>query len=186
MLIREQAQFETAVRLRSGHATISDVYTFISGLYFRGKMAYSTALAAPPPGQPHAMVIVPGRGLLTCDTPVSLAELRQIPSVPVDETDPAYREPLLASARALAACDADIVLLGSIATARYTGPLLEVFGERLKFPAEFVGRGDMSRGGLMLRHAASRTPLTYIPVAGATRKGTRPPKLDPLRRRPAE
>lgn len=180
MLIREQAQFDTAVRLRSGSATIAEVYSFISGLYFRGKVAYSSAFAAAPAGSPHALVIVPGRGLVSCETPVTLADLREIASVPVDETHEPYRSPLVESARALPS-ECDVVLLGSIATAKYTEPLLEVFGERLKFPSEFVGRGDMSRGGLMLRRAASGERLTYVPVLGAVRKGSRPPKLAPVR-----
>jgi hypothetical protein len=39
----------------------------------------------------------------------------------------------------------------------------------------------MSRGGLLLRCAADRTELSYIPVQGAVRKGKRPPKLEPRR-----
>jgi hypothetical protein len=72
------------------------------------------------------------------------------------------------------------VLLGSIASPKYVDVLLGIFGERLRFPAEFVGRGDMSRGGLLLRKAAEGVELEYIPVAGAVRRGARPPKLPPL------
>jgi len=75
----------------------------------------------------------------------------------------------------------EVVLLGSIATGKYVDVLLENFGQRVLFPADFVGRGDMSRGGLLLRSAADRTELNYIPVAGAVRKGKRPPKLEPRR-----
>ena len=57
-----------------------------------------------------------------------------------------------------------------------------IFGDRLMFPQEFVGRGDMSRGGLLLRSAAAEQELAYIPIAGAIRHGTRPPKLDPATR----
>ena len=63
------------------------------------------------------------------------------------------------------------MLLGSIATPKYVEPLLGVFGERLLFPSEFAGRGDMSRGGLMLRCARENVPLTYVPVATAERHG---------------
>jgi hypothetical protein len=56
-----------------------------------------------------------------------------------------------------------------------------IFGARLLFPADFVGRGDMSRGGLMLRSVSSAEELRYIPVAGAVRHGARPPKLVPLK-----
>jgi predicted kinase len=73
--------------------------------------------------------------------------------------------------------DCEVVLLGSVATPKYVEPLLEIFGERLMFPQEFVGRGDMSRGGLMLRCASEMRELTYVPVAGAVRHGARPPKL---------
>jgi len=74
------------------------------------------------------------------------------------------------------------VLLGSVASEKYTGPLLEVFGERLLFPTDFVGRGDMSRGGLMLRCARSGIELPYIPVRGALRHGARPPRLERWRK----
>ena len=55
------------------------------------------------------------------------------------------------------------------------------FGDRLRFPVDFVGRGDMSRGGLMLRCAVDRRELPYIAVAGAIVNGKRPPKLAPRR-----
>jgi hypothetical protein len=77
--------------------------------------------------------------------------------------------------------DGEVVLLGSVATGKYVDVLLEHFGQRHCFPADFVGRGDMSRGGLLLRCAVDRSELTYISVAGAVRKGKRPPKLEPRR-----
>ena len=69
------------------------------------------------------------------------------------------------------------VLLGSVATGKYVDPLLEVLSDRLYMPAEFVGRGDMSRGGLLLRCVASGRQLTYVPVMGSERRGKRPPRL---------
>ena len=72
----------------------------------------------------------------------------------VDPADARYRRPLERSASALAAdigADCEVILLGSIASAKYVDVLLRIFAGRLLFPAEFVGRGDMSRGGLMLR-----------------------------------
>jgi hypothetical protein len=74
-----------------------------------------------------------------------------------------------------------VVLLGSIATGKYVDTLLPVLGERLLFPREFIGRGDMSRGGLMLRAAKLGEELEYMPVAGAIRRGPRPAKLPPVR-----
>ena len=76
--------------------------------------------------------------------------------------------------------DTPVVLLGSIATNKYVGPVTSVFGNRLLFPKEFVGRGDMSRGGLMLRCVRESRELEYVPVATAVRHGKRPPKLDPM------
>ena len=75
----------------------------------------------------------------------------------------------------------DVVLLGSVASGKYVDLLLPVFGDRLMFPPDFVGRGDMSRGGLMLRCARSGDELPYVPVAGAVRHGKRPPKLTPIK-----
>ena len=75
----------------------------------------------------------------------------------------------------------EVVLLGSVATGKYLSILLDILPQRVRFPAEFVGRGDMSRGGLLLRCAVDQTELAYIPVQGAVRKGKRPPKLEPRR-----
>jgi hypothetical protein len=79
--------------------------------------------------------------------------------------------------------ECDVVLLGSIASPKYVSVLLDIFGPQLRFPSEFVGRGDMSRGGLLLRMAAAGVELDYVSVAGATLHGARPPKLPPLPRR---
>lgn len=185
MLLRQQAAFDVAVRLRQGTATIGDVYSFISGLYFRGKMAYVGAFRAAPPGIPPALVIVPGAGLVPPETPIDIEQLRSIADVPVHENNPAYREALLAAATLLdqhAGNNCSYVLLGSIASEKYTGPLLKVFSERLLFPSEFVGRGDMSRGGLMLRCARSGVELSYVAIQGALRHGTRPPRLERWRK----
>jgi len=74
-----------------------------------------------------------------------------------------------------------VILLGSIASPKYVDVLQSIFGERLLFPADFVGRGDMSRGGLMLRCVSAAEELVYVPIAGAVRHGVRPPRLAPLK-----
>ncbi|MGH7531144.1 MAG: hypothetical protein ACREMN_12230, partial [Gemmatimonadales bacterium] len=133
-----------------------------------------------PSGWAAALVITPGRGLVPADRPIRTTDLRAMAEVPIDANEPRYREPLVRDAAALSQAIGPAgraVLLGSIATDKYVAPLLEVFGERLLFPADFVGRGDMSRGGLMLRCARAGTPLAYVPVRGAVRNGTRPPRL---------
>jgi hypothetical protein len=191
IVMSERATFDLAVQLRTREgAPIGDVFAFLSGLYFRGKLAYSRVFARPP--DPDSIlsgtgvfVITPTAGLRAVDTPVTLDALRAFAKVDVATDNPNYRKPLESSARALACdigADCDVILLGSIASAKYVDVLQHIFGERLFFPAEFVGRGDMSRGGLMLRCASAGEELRYIPVTGAVRHGPRPPKLDPATR----
>jgi len=155
-----------ARRLRSSEgATIGEVFTFMSGLYFRGKLAYASAFAKPPLDCAGVQVIVPGQGLCPPRAVIDLAGLRAIARIPVDPGDRRYTGPLQRDATRLAQrlhpADA-VVLLGSIATPKYLEPLQAVLGSRLRFPQEFVGRGDMSRGALMLRCAAEGRELTYI------------------------
>ncbi len=173
MTLSDRAQFDVAVRLRNGGAPVGDVFSFISGLYFRGKMAYSRTFATPPPGVPGALVIMAGRSLMSPDREITINDMRKIAGVPVDLGLERHAREL---AETLSA-ECEVVLLGSVASTKYVEPLLAVFGERLLFPADFVGRGDMSRGGLMLRCARENSELRYIPVLGAKLRGARPPRL---------
>jgi len=121
-------------------------------------------------------------GLLDPEQIVSCEQVRQMAAGRIDVDDDSYRTPFDLCCRSLfqqIQHPCDIVLLGSIATPKYVEPLLNVFGERLLFPVEFVGRGDMSRGGLMLRAVEAQAELSYTPVLNATRHGARPPKLSP-------
>jgi len=190
ILLSERAEFDLAVRLRSSQGVaVGEAFAFISGLYFKGKLAYALEFARPPePDLPltasGALVITPNAGLRAVETAVTVDALRTFATVDIAANDPRYRKPLVASARTLAeeiGEDCEVVLLGSIASAKYVDVLLQVFGERLLFPIEFVGRGDMSRGGLLLRAVQSGTELTYVPVKGAVRHGPRPPRLAPIR-----
>jgi hypothetical protein len=190
VVLSERAQFDLAVRLRGPQGVaIGEVFAFISGLYFKGKLVYALAFARPPePGADltgsGVLVITPTAGLRPAETAVTADALRKFAGVDIAANDPRYRRPLLASARALAdeiGPDCDVVLLGSIASAKYVDVLTEVFGDRLRFPIDFVGRGDMSRGGLLLRCARSGEELPYVPVKGAVRHGPRPPKLSPIK-----
>ena len=186
LILREGASFPLAKRIRApGGAALGDVYAFLSGLYFRGKMAYVRAFARPlPDGLPGAFVITPTRGLMPVEAPIDLALLREFADGEIAADNPGYRGPLEMHARVLrehVGEECDIVLLGSIATGKYVDVLTGTFGDRLLFPSAFVGRGDMSRGGLMLRAAESGEELEYVPVAGARRRGSRPPKLEPRR-----
>jgi hypothetical protein len=178
MLRRAAAQFPLAMELRSGAgATLGDVFTFTSGLYFRGKLTYARTFGA-------SWVITQGAGLVDPGQRITPAVLDRWAKVRIDLADARYRRPLERDARALAERlpDAEVVLLGSIASDKYVDLLLDVFDDRLLFPVDFVGRGDMSRGGLLLRSARSGTELPYGTVRGAVRRGPRPPRLPRLPR----
>lgn len=188
----DRAEFALAQRLRSPQgAPLGDVFAFMSGLYFRGKLAYARRFSQPPdPEDPLAaggvLVITPNAGLRGADVAVSRESIRTFAGVPIELENERYLRPLEQSARTLRAAvgpDCDVVLLGSVASGKYVEVLQPIFGDRLLFPASFVGRGDMSRGGLMLRCVESGTELDYIPVVGAVRRGSRPPRLEPLRSR---
>ncbi len=187
MILSDRAQFALAARLRREGLPLGEIFSFISGLYFRGKLVYAQTFAAPVDGEARSFVITAGGGLIPPETLFTIDMLREISAVPIEAKEARYREPLERDAWKLrerigAACD--VVLLGSVATPKYVEPLLGIFGERLMFPAEFAGRGDMSRGGLMLRCARSGEELTYVPVATAVRHGPRPPKLAKLAKLP--
>ena len=182
LLLNPDASFDLAVRLRSRDgATLGEAFAFLSGLYFRGKLAYARAFGRPDRG---AFVITTSRGLVAPDERVRRTDLVAFSQVDIAGADPRFVKPLCRSAEALRSslrADACVVLLGSIATAKYVDPLLEVFDNRLLFPTDFVGRGDMSRGGLLLRCVREHRELAYEPVAGAVRHGKRPAKLERMR-----
>jgi hypothetical protein len=187
MLINPRSEFPMAARLRApGGAEIGEVFSFLSKLYFRGKLTYARAFAPPPHGPaPSILVITADRGLVPPETRVTLDDLRQFGHVDIAAGDDRYLSPLTRDATALSSAltpDTQIVLLGSVATGKYVDALLATFGSRLVFPVDFVGRGDMSRGGLLLRSAREGRELEYIPVEGAVRRGKRPPRLDPVRK----
>lgn len=188
LLLSGKGEFDLARRLRGPEgASLGETFTFLSGLYFRGKVAYARAFSLPPAGLPGALVITPRLGLRNPEERMTLSLLRRLAKVPIDPEDPRFRRPLVRDARRLAAAagpECHFILLGSIASGKYLDILSEVFGERLRVPAEFVGRGDMSRGGLMLRRAEEGRPLRYIRSSGAILRGKRPARLVP-RRKPA-
>jgi len=186
LLFDARARFDLARRLHGGHGpSLGEVFAFLSGLYFRGKLTYALAFARPPAGGAGLYVITPCDGLCAAEEPVDVVRLRRFAAVDIATGDPRYHEPLARDAGRLAAAldaAAEVVLLGSVATGKYVEPLTRALGDRLRFPAEFVGRGDMSRGGLLLRAVRSGVELAYVPVAGAARRGARPARLEPVPR----
>jgi hypothetical protein len=171
LLLHDGAQFELAKRLREGKATLGEAFAFVSGLYFRGKLTYADAFASPPPGLPAAFVITSGQGLISTDARITITQLHEMASVRIDLAEDRYRLPLEQHCRVLdeiAGADCEFVLLGSLATLKYLKPIAGVFRHRLLFPDEFVGLGDFSRGGLMLRCAREGLQLKYSPIEKLT------------------
>jgi len=189
-VLSPNAQFATAVALRSRRgAMLGEVFAFVSGLYFRGKLTYAMRFASPPdPDNPMigigVHVITPNAGLRSPDTYVTHRAVCAFADGDIDPANSSYRRPLEKSARTLAreiGGECEVVLLGSVASPKYVSVLLDIFGDRLRFPVDFIGRGDMSRGGLLLRKAREGVELDYAPLAGAVLHGTRPPKLPPIK-----
>ena len=175
-LLNERATFPLAQRLRSAGVTLGEAFSFLSGLYFRGKLTYADRFARPPAGTTGVQIITTDRGLVAADTAIRVEDLRAFGTVDIRPDHPRYRTPLLRDASRLGT-DVEAVLLGSVATGKYVDVLLEVIGDRLLFPTDFVGRGDMSRGALLLRAARDGRELAYEPVAGAVRRGRRAAKV---------
>ena len=186
-VLSPRAAFPLAEQLRGqSGAALGDVFAFVSGLYFRGKLTYASRFAAPPEcSRPIVgrgiLVITPNAGLRTSDTQVTGAAIRGFASADVHHENREYRRPLERSARALAreiGPDCDVVLLGSIASPKYATVLLDIFGPQLRFPSDFVGSGDMSvLIGFMATRMTSGSPVVMPPSS--------PPALLVRRRKPA-
>lgn len=170
-----------------GGAELGDVFSFVSSLYFRGKLAYARAFARPPQGVAGVYVITPCDGLRSPESALRVVDLKRYARVDIDADERRYTQPMLRDlqAHASAWAEAEVVLLGSVASPKYVDLLTSVLGDRLFFPPDFVGRGDMSRGGLMLRCVQEHRELAYVSLVGAERHGPRPPRLAPLARAPA-
>jgi hypothetical protein len=181
LLLNGRSPSELAARLRSAGAPIGDVFAFLSGLYFRGKLHYARTFAHTSAGKPGAYVITSSGGLMPIERHVTLEDLEAFAEVSIRPDEARYVEPLRRSAlelRERLLPEAQVILLGSIATPKYVDPLLQSFGPALLFPNDFIGRGDMSRGGLLLRSARGGCELSYSRLAEmSVRTGVRPPKL---------
>ena len=181
LLFNDRAEFDIAKRVRSEEgAPLGEVFSFLSGLYFRGKITYARMFENPPPRRASGVhIITPTDGLCSPYVIVTLKDLERFATVPIEAEESRYRWPLERDAKKLAekiGPKCDVVLLGSVATGKYVDVLQPILGERLLFPQEFVGHGDMARGGILLQRAASGVELTYIPVSNPSRLGIRATK----------
>ena len=168
MLISSKGNFELARQVQAGAASIGDVFAFCSGLYFRGKLAYARHFADPPEGVAGVQIITSSRGVIDAETLIGIGDLSEFAQVPVDTHEPRFTGPLTHSVQSLPGLDStEVILLGSVATGKYSDTLFPILGERLLFPADFMWRGDMSRGALLLRCVAANRELPYISIARA-------------------
>lgn len=165
-LLGASGESDLALRLRGSGAPLGEVYRFISRLYFRGKLDYAEKFQNPPRGIAGVQIIT-GAGLMLPETVIALSDLRRISSTAIDIKNSHYRRPLdsdLLRLREVVGNETDVILLGSVATSKYITPITEVFRERLLFPKDFLGRGDMSRGSMLLGCCAQGLELEYLPV----------------------
>ncbi len=178
-LLNPCATFALAQEFRRAGLPLAEIFTFASGLYFRGKITYARHFASVLQGD-LIRVITANAGLVEPERHLTVAQLRDYGTVDIHEDDPRFTRPLRRDAQALARRlnpDGNAILLGSIATAKYRAVLVDVFSTRLVFPSDFIGRGDMSRGGLLLRAARTGVELPYIGVQGAVVKGKRATRI---------
>jgi hypothetical protein len=167
ILLSEKAQFDLALRLKEGRASIGEVFSFLSGLYFRGKLSYAQRFANPPFGVRGTLVITAGRGLLSPDSPATTEILQEFSKINVSLDDIRYTKPLikdLANLNSTLREETHVILLGSVGTNKYTELLKKYLGGKLHFPGEFKSRGDMARGALLLKAVAKESELSYESV----------------------
>jgi len=174
-LMSPRAKFDAAQMYRSPEGVpIALAFTFMSALYFRGKIAYALRFG----GAENTFVIAPGFGLVAPDWRITEERMKLLKRTPVDVAKRNYRKPLERDAKALAARldnKAQVVLLGSVASGKYVDVLWPIFGDRLVFPAIFAGLGDMSRGGLLLRAMRANRELEYTPLTASRHKDSKDP-----------
>ncbi len=184
-VLKKNSRSDLAIRLRRTGVALGEVFTYLSALYFRGKLAYAQAYAEPPPGCPGVLIITPTAGLVPHDVLIQLPQLRGFGRVPIHLKNRRYCSSLRRSARKLAldiGPNCELILLGSVGTGKYLDILAPIFGSRLRIPAEFVGLGDMSRGGLLLRCVRENRQLNYTDAASVITSG---PKRSRINRRNA-
>jgi hypothetical protein len=124
LLFNPRARIDLALALRTeAGVPLSQVFSFLSALYFRGKLEYARTYARPPDGSPGVFIVTSGEGLCVPETRVRLDVLERWALIPIHLRERRYTRPLLRDARAIASSIADdhceVVLLGSVATGKY-------------------------------------------------------------------
>ena len=166
-LLSGQSQFPLALRLRGEGAPLGELFSFVSALYFRGKLTYATTFAGP--ARERVRVITSNRGLMAPEAVMTATDLAGFGACEIDPAEARYADPLRRDLAGLP--PGPVVFLGSLATGKYLEILAAALGPRLVAPVRFVGLGDMSRGSLLLEAARTGRELEYR--AGATTRGPR-------------
>jgi hypothetical protein len=158
-LLNDKAAFPLARKLHNEGAPLGEVFSFVSGLYFRGKLAYASRFGG---AADQILVITTNRGLLPVGTMLRADDLRALGTGDISLRDETYRRALARDVERLEGHR--IVFLGSIATRKYLEILGHALGDRLVVPSSFQGMGDMSRGSILLEAARLGQELPYMPA----------------------
>ena len=174
---------------RAQGAPLGDVFTFVSGLYFRGKLAYARRFASPPEprirrrlgrARHHAERRAPQPETPVTRRRAARLRRRRRRSRPTRATGGRSSGARARWLREIGA-DCEVVLLGSIASPKYVDVLLDDLRRAPAVPDRFRRpRRHEPRRPAAAQARARASSSTYAPMAGAVRHGARPPKLPPL------
>src|SRR5262245_7129374 len=117
LLLSPRANFELATRVQTTGAPLGEVFTFLSGLYFRGKSIYANRFVRPYKKVPGVYVIISNHGLLPIETNITKEDVISFGEIPIDPADKRYVQNLQNAAAELLKKlppNADVILLGSI------------------------------------------------------------------------
>ena len=172
-LLNPHAPFPLARQFHAGGLSLAEAFAFMSGLYFRGKISYARHFARSPD---LIWIITANAGLCSPERIVHPDDVAAFGRTEIDAGDRKFVEPLdrdLIALRDRLGARGSVVLLGSIATPKYRQALTAAFGTRALFPQDFVGRGDMSRGALLLRAVREDRELPYSSLVATVLTGRR-------------
>src|SRR5271169_1703083 len=83
LLTASESQLELAQRLRGPGVPLGELFSFISSLYFRGKLSYATRFAVAPIGTEGVYIITPSAGLLPPHMTVTMEQFREFIAEPI-------------------------------------------------------------------------------------------------------
>ena len=173
---------DLATRLQTKGAPLGEIFSFVSGLYFRGKLAYSQKFAKVTDGVRPVYVITASAGLIPYETVVTLDRLLEICRVAKERLNPNSRRILLGLgeyeaaipvddfyARCAAPIDRTIEVVDSLITkvgGLETLSCIYIVGGGSEFPP--VARALRTRFGRRVRKSSYAHAATAIGLAITT------------------